>query len=273
MAMVSKRTVVVHLGPPKTGSTSIQKRLASDRLELLDQGIHVQQSLNFLELVEYLRSDRLSEPVSDYLQALRLDLARHVLSCEFFSALTLAQWRRLVDDSQRQHGGELDWRLVAYVRHPMKVLLSGRQEMLKKGYTLQELRSGTLSMQYRNLYQRLDQAGLLACTDWRVFREGPEFDVVSDFYAAAALPPLPHGAAKVRLNRSMSLAAAQWLDQRNRSQPVRRAVSQGELARALEMDAEPFRLDEDELDLVRPLVSRELAWIQANLGIDLTGEA
>ncbi len=262
------KTVAIHIGPPKTGSTSIQAWLAGQRDALLEKRIYVQEELNFRSLYTFVRQPGIadsSNAISRLLEALRGSWKQYLLSCEFFCGFSSEEWLRLRELLSNQATTDVSFKILAYVRHPLKVLLSSRQEMLKKGGSLSSLTTGKLSLRYRNIHQRVSHAFDAEDILWRRYEEEPTFDVVYDFCKAVDLP-VP-AIQRERLNRSLTLEAALLLDRLNLMRADKRVAHPTLLRDLAGFGRTAFTVSEDELSKLQEAVRAELTWIHQRFGI------
>jgi hypothetical protein len=139
------KRLLLHIGPHKTGTTSIQHALKVESDALLSGTGWTYQPLsdvmggvhNFADMLSTGQFDA-AQPFIDALKATPMPC---VMSSENFSRLNEPQVRHLVDAL-----GDIDIRVVYYMRNPGARLLSAWRERVKHGYrfTLVEFLAGRL---------------------------------------------------------------------------------------------------------------------------------
>jgi hypothetical protein len=235
-------TFYIHIGVPKTGTTSIQHTLFDNRAKLLSEGI------NYLALARnhagalmplvvdephkhrrYLRrSIDTSEKARSRNEATRLRLEHELttnrcqkvlISGEAFSAASPDEVLRLK--------GLLDpyaerYRIIVYVRDPYEYANSAALQRVKGGATLDDCANGVVLPRYTRLATYIRLFGR-ENVDIRIFdpKRFVDRDLIADFFVALGEPPeLRHGIRIVNANKSLSHEAAMIMSEINIAVPV-----------------------------------------------------
>jgi len=269
--------ILLHVGPPKTGSTSIQKWLQSMRDDLLAQHIYTPSQENHTCLLRFLGRPIVSP--NDDTELTRLDevlktggnpsflkqqITRVIISSEFLSGLTSSEAQRI---SSYLNLYTKNLRVFAYVRRPIESYRSAIQELLKKGISY-TIAAKTIHSRPQNIYRRFTAAfstqfvmrpySLSACENW---------DVVEDFkyFANLALDtdrPFPHQ------NTSMCLESGLILDSLSHYKldpAVRRILN----SKVLEISGRKFAIDQSSFLDLQDIFYDDEAFIRSTLGFDL----
>jgi hypothetical protein len=134
-------TRLVHIGPPKTGTTALQGALHRNRRVILAQGVryagpsrHARRAAE--ALVGRRRPDRDAPPPIERWQELAAEVreagdARVIVSSEFLAGATEDQIRRLVDDL-----GPSGLHVVVTLRPLAKIIPSHWQQLIQTGLTI-----------------------------------------------------------------------------------------------------------------------------------------
>lgn len=211
------RLAVLHIGVPKTGSTSLQAWLAERRDELADRGFLVPRSLgepHQIGLKKLAGRWANRDAGSRFASALRAELAAApagvhtvVLSNEnvstgFREAADLRTLKALLD--QFCDG----YRIVVYLRRQLEQRLSNLSTELRRGRGLPADPLGAPPYDYATLLALWVEVFGRAAVQPRLFEPDQLVggDVVADFAALLGVPDLP-GLA-VAPQRNISLAAA-----------------------------------------------------------------
>jgi hypothetical protein len=184
-------TVILHIGRNKAGSTSIQDFCLEHRAELLRQGVdyvlfgHVADSqpgapgfAGFGELADYIRGD---------------PGPRRLVSNEFMFG-----WPDAFTDSAAADLAGLDVQVLAYLRPYDDWLVSAYAEETRRGMNMRDIDAYADWLAPRiSAWPHLRKWG--ECFGWdrlqiRVFSRRTLLggDLLSDFFEAAALQPIPH---------------------------------------------------------------------------------
>ena len=144
VAASSKRRLVVHVGTPKTGTTTIQHALVALEPHLRQLGVHVPiagrtrlRSAYHAKLAHAPNSGALNPkkgPWGQLLDEIRASEARQfVISCEGFSANNGRKLPKIIAEVAKC--GVLDVDIVACVRPQCQYIESRYAQRVKKGYT------------------------------------------------------------------------------------------------------------------------------------------
>lgn len=173
-------SVILHIGPPKTGTTSIQSFLHLHRSALLNLGFIYPDQVNHQEIFNYFKYGYADEPkilTEALYHTKRLD-GKLIISCEFFSAFTTQDFCNLKRYFNKK--GIEDVKVFFLVREPTFITLSSRQELLKKGLTFNAPELSGVAMRYSELWGRVARAFDDKEIIFSAYREA-RFDVVSEF--------------------------------------------------------------------------------------------
>lgn len=220
--MTASERVIIHIGPHKTGSTSIQQALAHAETVGLLHPVHYpllgadhEHHRLLLQYLPYERwpiwsrslfaDDDLQRATEGSRYRRRLfdrlrKTNRAVLSSEGFVALNSGEIRRLREDLER--AGFDEFRIVLYARDPADHYLSQMQNILKESWRV--MNPFTYRFPVRTWIQEWEEhfPGSIVV---RRFSASAEFDVVSDFseimqeFLGVGLPP-----STARSNASVS---------------------------------------------------------------------
>lgn len=182
-------SVLIHIGPHKTGTTSIQGKLAAARQEMRTHGVvypgpgpaHHTQVRALIEQPEGFAEDQRPLDIKGWKRLVRI-VGRHedtvVLSSEFFSYCTAADRARLIEqiDPGRIH-------LLLAARNPGSLALSGWQQSVSSGNALslvdwleEAFRRDRPGVGGSDFWARLDAAQLVA--NWSEFINPSQIHVV-----------------------------------------------------------------------------------------------
>lgn len=297
------RTLVLHVGLHKTGTSSIQATLAGNRRHLRALGFSysrlcfLSRNRNHSGALYTLFSRRagryrgnllhgLSGPwrlaayrwaVAAFLELeMRLDRAPvFILSGEDMSRLAGNEVRALRARFAR-HFDRI--RVVAYVRPPASYAHSAAQERLRGGATLTRLAAAPPCPRYRRRlakFIRIFGAEHVHLRLWSPARF-PHGDAVAAFLEDIGAPPGVYRRLDVRRrNASMSAPAAVHLSTANARLPLLRHGRRNPArARALTREIErlegpAFRMPAEAIARVMANSQADLAWINARLGTDI----
>lgn len=265
--------MVIHIGPPKTGSTAIQQYLDKNRQFLRDNCVYFPLESNFISLFRYIIDDDEIDQLAilDFKKAMKKNYCSAVLSSEFFSAFSISEWeafRRLCFDNIPSHQRVI-LKFVIYIRDPLKILLSSRQEMLKKGFTLKKLENAGLPLFYRNIYSRLLSVFSECQIITRRFSEDlSSFNVVKDFCDVVNIKYFEE--RKIKYNTALCLEAALILDKINSVSETEVPVNELILAKLKTIRGKDFVISEYEMDAITNELLEERKWIFENLGFSFS---
>ena len=140
--------IVVHIGPHRTGTTSLQELLDESRLKLIDYGIYYPKDVidskahhvlawacqhrnmglighsNEIRSCNSILKDWLNEAQDEKCETL-------LMSSEEFAKLRTADWKSLVESCGKGH----HWTLVAAFRSPDEIAQSTYAQLLRSGLT------------------------------------------------------------------------------------------------------------------------------------------
>ena len=269
--------ILLHVGPPKTGSTSIQKWLQSMRDDLLAQHIYTPSQENHTCLLRFFGRPIVSP--NDDTELTRLDevlktggnpsflkqkITRVIISSEFLSGLTNLEAQR-INSYLNLYTRNL--RVFAYVRRPIESYRSGIQELLKKGIS-HTTAAKTTHSRPQNIYRKFTSAFPTQFV-MRPYSPSPceNWDVVEDFKCFANLAldtdrPFPYQ------NTSMCLESGLILDSLSpyKFDPaVRRIVN----SKVLKISGRKFAIDQSSFLDLQDIFYDDEAFIRNTLGFDL----
>jgi len=170
--------IVVHIGPHRTGTTSLQDLLDENRLKLIDYGIYYPKDLidfkahhvlawacqyrnmglighsNEIRSCNSILKDWLSEAQEKKCQTL-------LMSSEEFAKLRTADWKSLVESCGKRH----HWTLVAAFRSLDEIAQSTYAQLLRSGLTqdFDELAEG-FKRGVQDFYDFFDE--IVSIADW-----------------------------------------------------------------------------------------------------------
>ncbi|UBU47527.1 hypothetical protein LCW13_10670 [Cobetia amphilecti] len=267
--------LIVHIGPPKTGTTTIQNSLFDSENSSFNLYNHfaISRQVNDLSLFRFFSkrftcSDDEISVVEDFLLKLFIK-QKGIISSEFFSSYSVDEWLGFKDYFY-DRGFYIT--IVVYIRHPYYISISSIQEMLKKGRTLDDLMSPTLPVYYSSIFSRLAQVFENGAIVRRRFLEG-SFDIYYDFISCLSSIiqediNFPIESNKInRLNKSMSLDGAIFLSHYNSINglkvPEKQIVDQ-----AASISGPPLCIYDKYGFAFKENVNDQVAWILTNLSLN-----
>lgn len=238
-----RATIYLHIGVPKTGTTSIQRVLAENRDRLLSHGVNffpgrenqgwlfssllagephkaaanVRRHIDTPQKAARVNED-FDRQLTDWLE--QNQSPKILISAEALSRLTEEQIDRLKQKLAPYAAG---YRVIVYVRDPYDYMNSASLQGLKGGIVRTPGMRISLPEYRRHLGPHIRAFGR-ENIDMRVFNSGSflDGDLISDFMAALELPPdFAVSCEAVRLNESLSHEAAIILTETNRAFPGR----------------------------------------------------
>jgi len=294
------RTLVLHAGLPKTGTTTIQNAFWRARETLLrSQGLcYPSIEANHTNAVCTLFLDDPSVHITNRIAALRGELDLPALQARYRNSLEAdlcgdSNWQRAIISAEgisnlsaQEIAKFRDWartfadkiEVLFWVREPVSYMTSVVQQLLKGGQTLQELQNDPLLPNFKGKISNAIS----------VF--GRDAVRVESFEAAIAHPDglvaafarhvglSPQAAAMVQShashdNESLSMQAALLLDALNRARPLFGEGTQPRTGREtayLEaIRGDRFRLPHAFRKRVYDLTREDVAWLNATFGTDL----
>lgn len=292
--------IYLHIGWPKTGTTSIQRVLAENRDTLLSYGVNFfpgrenqgwlissllapephKTSTNLKRRVD---TPEKAKPVNEaFSKQLTTWLEENtspkmVISAEVLSRLSEQQ---LTHFKQLLAPYAAAYRIIVYVRHPYDFANSAALQRLKGGGAILGKPDWKVSLpEYRRRLSRHIQVFGRENVDIRMFSSQSfvEGDLISDFMAALDLPTEAAAACQaIRLNESMSHEAAIILAQINR---MNRHATHGRLrgrttsfpAYASAIRGQKFFIDPKEYSKHEPKICADIEWLNQTLGAPVFG--
>lgn len=241
------KKAIVHIGLPKTGTTSIQEALYATRERLLEtSGIfypsispnlnnvlctsffddprkHIEAAMEGLDTLEKARakSQTLLQQLQDDLKSANWETV--VLSAEGLSNLNRHELRNMADWLS---GYVDDWRIFFWVRHPLSYASSVSQELVKGGMTFAQMLSNGASLpSFEGRVNNIAHAFGREKIELHVFEEAmlSSGGVVGAFCRAIGLPDdfaLEIALQAGHKNSSMSHVATLILEAMNRHHPL-----------------------------------------------------
>jgi len=277
--MTGDRTAIVHVGLPKTGTTTIQETLKRNRKTLARAGILLlapgptSRRLPFVfcdtperflsrgevwnrspKAVERLRRSTLRGMER---AARRDDWQTMLLSAEGFFNLSetgLQALRAWLDG----HVGTI--RVIAWVRHPVSHTRSAIQEILKNGKTLDDLYDNPPVFRLNRL-ERIER--ILGPVEIHAYEECVRDGIVPSFLRAIGAPDDLREAPS--RNVSMTMEGARAFDEINRRG---RKLKWRELDRIIGMPGEPFDIPEAVKERIAQDAREHVAFVNERYGRD-----
>lgn len=280
--MADRRRVWLHIGMPKTGSTSLQKSFAASRAEMRAGGLfypgreeaHHALSARLVGKgggAPYFESrgippDRavvMADKVWATVEAAERFEGDILLSSELFGRANEAGIERL-DRDVAALGREL--RVICYLRHPVALAHSSAQQQIKLGrLTLAEsLEVAPIRRNSRYIQRFIDTLGRER-VDVRLFEAAAKGGLLDDMLGALGFGALRGTLTECRANDGLSLAgvvladAYHNTDERTRGFPPMLA----------EIGGRPFRLPSAAIEAARDRIDVECAFIRDTLGLPL----
>lgn len=285
-------TILVHIGSPKTGTTTLQGWLSRNRPRLAAQGIcYPLDGVNHNDLYLALcdaphlehamirrghtqaaaaRSwaDQFAGRLAEAIKSSRAPTV--LLSAESLSRLSPAGVQRLA----RWLGPLGEARIVCCLRDPLGYAVSDAQEAIKGGLTYEQVCRDPPVLDIRALLEPcLAEFGRSRVT---VFPFAPETGLDRGFAAATGVPvAFDPDDPQLRRNEALSMEAALLLGDLNHRipmfegagvNPARGAIPTAWLAR---IGSTPFSLPARSLARVRRRARAQVAWVRTHLGLEL----
>ncbi len=251
--MSGRRRIVLHIGLPKTGTSTIQNVLYTNREFLLaEEGVLYPFSVpnpniplgsifrhdpekQMVDKLAGLTSEEMATRRKRYLRSLDAEISSHewntlLLSAELISTLTVPEIVKLREWGERYSP---KWTVLVCVRHPVDWTRSVIQQLLKSGDTLQQLYEAICCSRedqfpMPNYRDRISRAiSVFGRENVRVydFDAAVESDggIVGAFARQVGLSASSGdflASRAVRYNESLSLEGARILDSLNRQRPL-----------------------------------------------------
>ncbi|MEM0905974.1 MAG: hypothetical protein AAGJ94_01330 [Pseudomonadota bacterium] len=280
----------MHIGPPKTGTTSIQSSLSQSRGLLADEGFfYPDRAKNHAFLLapfhdhpkrQHILQRELAKAGGDE-DALAIDVKRYVRNEVFshhnaniiFSSehLTLLNHQGVRRLRVFLHRNRENVKIIIYIRHPVEQAGSLIQEQVKNGARrLSDYADNPPFIHYRALIEKwADIFGadnmILRPYNKKVWPKG---DLIADFFTVVGLGHIEHKVPREHANRGLSAAAVLLADALNGVHP------QGATARAKpqflkDIEGVKYVPDADILDAVRRSAEPHLVYLKEVWGLTL----
>jgi len=280
---MGERTLILHAGMRKTGTTAIQEYLFH-QLDHPDFGYFSagipNASLNlvqgfkrdFQRLPQFRHKQWSEEQAQSVRARARNTFARVAESCDRPTTILSAESVSTFDADEtadlRAFAAQFfdDIRVVCYIRPPASRVESVFQERLKVAYA--RLRSPVFSV-FDRFPETLDAVFGCDSVHYRAFapEEFPDGSIVGDFLRFAGVPydALPED----RVNTSLSLPAVRFLYIYRKSFPQYSEVDKALVALLGELPGERFRLHPELVDAVITLGPESRQWLRSRVDMSL----
>lgn len=278
--------MILHIGLPKTATTTIQHVLETAKPELARQGVlYPLTTRQQIRLVERAQSrkilgstgpgslDEAMGWVAD--EARQMKARKIVFSCERMSLIGPGALARL-HDAMRAHLPEFDeTQVLVYVRDPVRWATSLCQQRLKMGTArLADFLADPWPLSLQDMLSKyVARFGRDAVAVRHMhpdhLRNG---SVVEDFLAATGLSFLPVQGPDLILNKALTLHGVQVADVLARHLPRRRrpGLRKALLRQLLQaIDGPRFVLPRDTQERIIAASRRDVAYLRATWGVDL----
>ena len=300
--MKDRQKIILHIGLPKTGTTTIQNVLHANRDFLLQQEGALYPSLepNLTTPLRTIFRDYSPQPIVNkmagltkqeetvhrkkYRDLLEAEISSREWNTLLLSAEGIPNMPRPEIAKLREWGEKYssDWTVLVCVRHPLAYARSIIQQLLKGGDTLQQLYENPRLPNFRG---RISKAiSVFGRENVRVFdfEAATEGDggIVGAFAREAGLTASSGdflASRAVRYNESLSLEAARILDSLNRQRPMfvdnvrapRRAAPGRELAYIRRIKGRKFDVPDWVKENIRSRSREDVAWLNETFGLEL----
>lgn len=227
--------VIVHIGLHKTGSSALQEFLYRHCYILREQGVLYRPTLpehwpNHNPLADAFKTEDCKFIGEQAVQKLLTEAGDN---CALISAEMLSEYGVDVDRFLACLAG-VEVRVIAYIRHPCDMMISAFSEIVRahdRGYTLPINEQPFAYSQMEALTPWLGRTSaplLIAPYDQRQWPRGSLF---ADFLSMLGLPLARFDLSDIRVNKSISYAAAERLRRLNMIRPSaeQHAVALGRL--------------------------------------------
>ncbi|MBU2877775.1 hypothetical protein [Aliiglaciecola lipolytica] len=213
------KTILIHIGPPKSGTSAVQKALSNNRDLLLQHGVDYPEheigpngisSGNLTSILDLDQDGKWNvsrSKVSDLLERFKLSEAHTLLlSSEYFFYLT-NEIAELIPNAK----------LIAYIRCPLETFESSYNQSVKRHMRTTPVEFGkNLHLTTLNLLteavEKLGRKRFIL----RAYLSSRDYDLIEDFCSAVNLPSLK--SSKSNTNSSYTFDALEfkrWLNQFN----------------------------------------------------------
>lgn len=264
--------LILHIGQPKTGTSSLQQSFRRSAGTLAAHGIYYCAVNNHHIGKGFRAGEQTAERRRlwrDFVQEVTASEApRAFFSSEGLMALSEAEVRAFVD-ACRPLAHRV--RVLCYVRHPVNYSISAAHQGLRLGRTIAEIVDKPSIVRLPAILERWRKAVGREHIDVRPFgRDGdPRWDLIDDVLdvlgAAEAAPAI----SRVTVNEGLSVLAAHLLDRANRLDRERQLRVPGLLA-FQEIAGPRYVLPEAAQQKVREAARPMLAYLKREFGVVLT---
>lgn len=300
--MSSRRKIILHIGLPKTGTTTIQNVLYANReFLLMQEGVlypSVASNLttplctifqndpqkHIANKVAGFTTREIEDRRKNYLDSLDTEISSRewntlLLSAEGVSNLSAPEIAKLHEWGEKYSS---DWTVLVCVRHPVGYVRSVIQQLMKGGDTLQQLYEKLPMPNYRGKIS--NAISVFGRENVRVF----DFDTVAEssegIVGAFAVQVGLTAASRdllalraVRDNESLPLEAVRILDSLNRQRPMfdgnarapRRSDPGQELAYVGRIKGRKFDVPNSVKEDIRGRGREDIVWLNETFGLDL----
>lgn len=271
--VTQKRTLWLHVGPAKTGTTTIQRAFHTGRAFLETHGATYPRRpanpYNKIGFAHHFLAHALAAGDDDFATAFKETLTEQhdvILSSEAF----MRGGRDGLSRFARIFGDAYLIRPVFYARDPVSHSNSMAQQKIKAGQkSYDELAAKPPVIPLRKLIETLNavfgaEAVILRKFAPSAFRRG---DLVTDFCHAIGREAAAQGLETVRKNDSISLEAAFRIEAHRKATGDRAFIKAHDPRFAVA--GEKFTLPPAALETVRTRTRNDLSWLRATYGIDL----
>ena len=300
--MKGRRKIILHIGLPKTGTTTIQNVLYANREYLLEQEKVLYPSLApnlttplctiFLDKPQRhiankmagLTTEEIAGRQKEYLESLEAEVSSSrwdtlLLSAEGVSNLSASELAKLREWGEKYSS---KWTVLVCVRHPVGYVSSVIQQLMKGGDTLRQLYE---KLPMPNYHGKISNAiSVFGRENVQVFDFNAATEsndgVVGTFATQAGLAESTRdllASRAVRDNESLSLEAVRVLDSLNRQRPMfdgnvrapRRPNPGQELAYIGRIKGRKFDVPNSVKEDIRQRGREDIAWLNETFGLDL----
>ncbi|GAB5374726.1 MAG: hypothetical protein AcusKO_11880 [Acuticoccus sp.] len=267
------KTLYVHIGPPKTGTTSIQDTFRANAALLEQHGFfyytgHKSHHAVALHMCERDRLPRHRKWHDDFFaKAAATRCETGMLSTEFMIRLSQEEIESAIAKFQGIAGHV---KVLCYARHPVPFAVSAAHQAIRGAKEVAHVEASPNMRQHSALFRRWEEAVGRENMIVRAFDRDalPKGDVVEDVINLVGLQDLSPQIERHRSNEGLSVLGAQLLDavsQRLKDNPVE--VRYVKLLRNIK--GPRYVLPAKTLDVVRRKTAADVAQLREEWGIDL----
>lgn len=298
--MSSDRKIILHIGLPKTGTSTIQNVFHANRDFLLQQESILYPSLapslnvplgtifkdapgeHIVNKMASLTSEEITMRQKNYRSSLDSEISSGgwdilLLSAEGLSNMSASEMTKLREWGETY---ATNWTVLLCTRHAVDWARSVVQQLLKQGHTLQQLYENIPTPDYR---RKISHAiSVFGQENVRIydFESAAKSDegIVGAFAEQIGLTAASSeflASRAVNVNESISLEAVQILDSLNRQRPlfvdgVRAPGRAGrELPYLRRIEGQKFDVPDSVKEEVRLRSRKDIAWLNETFGLDL----